>query len=274
MTDTRIDLDDARRAILADTEPVGGHEIVATDEAVGRVLGRAVEAPLSLPPFPASAMDGYALRSRDVAGEPPYRLHVAGVSYAGHPLEGVVPPGTCVRIFTGAAMPEGLDAVVIQEDCVRRGDEVVVSEPVAAGQNVRPIAHDVAAGSCLFDAGHRLGEFDTAWLAACGISAVTVHRRPLVAIFSTGDELTEPGDHLGPGRIFDANRHALRTLLAHLPVDVEDLGIVDDSREAIRKTLEYADTSCDVVVTSGGVSVGDADWVRGVVDEIGHLRLW
>ena len=274
MTDTPLDLDDALRAMLDDTRPLAQHETVPVAAALGRVLAHAVDAPRSLPPFPASAMDGYALRSSDIDGAPPFRLKVAGTSYAGHPFTGHTPDGACVRIFTGAAMPPGLDAVVIQEDCDRDDDEVQVRTSVAAGDYVRPTGHDVCEGSRLLDAGRRLGPFDLGWLTACGLSEVVVTARPRIGIFSTGDELLDPGATPGPGKIFDANRMVLQQLLAALPVETVDYGIVPDDPARIRSLLARVDRECDVVVTSGGVSVGDADWVRDVVQELGALRLW
>jgi len=260
--------------MLDDTRPVTRHDTVSVSSALGRVLARAVDAPRSLPPFPASAMDGYALRSGDAAGAPPFRLNIAGTSYAGHPFTTPTPEGACVRIFTGAAVPRDLDAVVIQEDCDRDGEQLVIRAPVAAGDYVRPTGHDVSEGSRLLDAGRRLGPFDLGWLTACGLSEVAVTARPRIGIFSTGDELLDPGATPGPGQIFDANRTTLCQLLAALPVEAVDYGIVPDDPARIRSLLESIDLECDVVVTSGGISVGDADRVREVVQELGALRLW
>jgi molybdopterin molybdotransferase len=272
--DTRVDLDDAVRAILADTRPVTGVDLVAVPAAAGRVLAEYLRAPIDLPPFPASAMDGYALRSSDLSGPPPYRLPVRGATYAGRPITEPVPPGACTRIFTGAPVPAGLDAVAIQEDCERDGDMVAINVSVEAGEHVRPIGHDVRAGAMLLAAGRRLDAFDIGWLAACGLTEVRVRNRPVVGLFSNGDELAEPGATLGPGQIFDANRVAIRTLLERLPVQVVDFGVAPDLKEPLRELLREADSQCDLVITSGGVSVGDADWVKDAVSEIGTLRLW
>jgi molybdopterin molybdotransferase len=199
---------------------------------------------------------------------------VAGTSFAGRPYEGAVPAGACVRIFTGAAVPAELDAVAIQEHCIASGDAVTVSKAVSSGENVRPAGHDVARGTRLMSAGRRLNPFDLGWLAASGLTDVPVFRRVRLGVFSNGDELVEPGGTLGPGRIFDANRVAVGALLEALPVELRDYGIVPDDRQSIRRVLAQADTECDLVITSGGVSVGEADWVREVVSEIGSLRLW
>ena len=276
MTDpeTRLDLDDALTAILADTRPVATSTVVDLDSAAGRILAAPLLAPMSLPPFAASAMDGYALRSADAAGPPPYRFTVVGTSYAGRPADDDIPHGACVRIFTGAAVPPQLDAVVIQEDCDRDGASVTINCTVAAGAHVRPIGHDVTAGARLMSAGRRLSAFDVGWLAACGMTRAAVHTQPTVGIFSNGDELADPGQTLRPGQIYDANRLALRALLQQLPVHVHDFGIVPDSQSDLRALLQQADGSCDMIITSGGVSVGEADWVKDAVGEIGTLRLW
>jgi molybdopterin molybdotransferase len=271
---TRVDLDDALRAILADVEPIARDQRIDLGTAVGRVLAEDLDAPMSLPPFPSSAMDGYAMRAADVVGPPPYRLAIAGTSYAGRPLLSPIPPGSCARIFTGAALPPHLDAVVIQEDCTRDGDDVIIQIAVAAGDHIRGVGQDVPAGARLMNAGRLLGAFDIGWLAACGMTGVTVRERPTVGLFSNGDELAEPGQSLGPGQIYDANRLALRTLLQRLPVQIRDFGIVADDRQNLRAVLERADACCDVVITSGGVSVGDADWVKQAIAEIGTLQLW
>ena len=274
MTEPRLDLDVALAAMLDDCRPVTASERVAVADALGRVAAGSVTAPRSLPPFPASAMDGYALRSHDLSGDPPYRLDVAGTSLAGHPFDGTVPGGSAVRLFTGAPVPDGLDAVVIQEDCDADGDRVVIRTRVHPGDHVRPVGHDLMAGGQVIADGRRLTPFDVGWLTACGLDAVEVRGRPRVGLFSTGDELLEPGMPQGPGQIYDANRATLRALLASLPVTIEDFGVVPDDREAIGRTLAAARDACDVVVTSGGVSVGDADWVRDEVERLGTLKFW
>lgn len=274
MPETRLDLDAALRAMLDDTRPVTATERVDVTESLGRIVADDVAAPIDLPPFTASAMDGYALRSSEASGAPPHRFTVSGTSSAGHPLHATTPAGACVRIFTGAAVPGDLDAVIIQEDCERDGDTVIVRERVAAGDNVRPAGHDVAAGTRILTAGRRITPFDQGWLAACGLRSVLVRTRPSIGVFSTGDELLDPGMPPGPGQIFDANRITVRALLASLPVAIRDYGIAADTPAQIRALLEQADRECDLVVTSGGVSVGDADWVKQVIDDIGSLRLW
>jgi molybdopterin molybdotransferase len=248
--------------------------VLSTLTAVGRVAAEAVIAPLSLPPFPASAMDGYALRSKDLTGPPPYAMTVTGRSFAGHPFTGEVPSRKAVRIYTGAPVPKGLDAVVIQEDCDAEDSGVIIRKTVAPGDNIRPIGLDVRAGQTLFSPGTQISAFHAGWMSACGIIDIKAFKRPRVAIFSTGDELVEPGSTLGQGQIYDANRHLLHLMLSRLPVLVEDFGILPDDPDRIRTALEKAAGTCDAIVTSGGVSVGDADWVKHIVENMGNLQFW
>lgn len=253
---------------------VDGTETLDCADALGRVTALDVLAPVSLPPFRASAMDGYALRSTDAAGAPPYRFTMIGTSSAGHPFSGEIPRGCCIRIFTGAAVPDALDAVVIQEDTSREDALVSVRERIESGDNIRTAGHDIAAGAVVITRDTRVTQFHLAWLAACGVTRIAVRRRPRVALFSTGDELVEPGGTLGPGQIFDANRHALRALLAALPVELVDLGILPDDELVLNETLARAGSQCDAVITTGGVSVGDADYVKQAVARIGRIDLW
>ena len=201
-------------------------------------------------------------------------MDVAGTSLAGHPFAGEVPSGKAVRILTGAPVPQGLDAVVIQENCDAEDTSVIIRERVWPGDNIRSTGLDIQAGQTLFSGGTRISAFHVGWMSACGIVDVSVVRRPRVAIFSTGDELVEPGSRLGPGQIYDANRYLLHLMLNRLPVEVDDFGILPDDPDRIRAALERAAGTCDAIVTSGGVSVGDADWVKHVVEDMGDLQFW
>jgi len=214
------------------------------------------------------------MRCADLSGAPPYRLAIAGESYAGHPWNDKVPAGQTIRIFTGAPVPAGLDCVVIQEDCDWDTAGVTVRVSASPGDNIRQAGHDVRAGQSLLSAGTRITAFHLGWMSACGVTEICVYRRPRIAIFSTGDELVEPGGRLQAGQIYDANRHMLRLLLARLPVHLDDFGILPDDPQRIRDAIQRAAATCDAVVTSGGVSVGDADWVKRIVDEMGVLKFW
>jgi molybdopterin molybdotransferase len=253
---------------------------VDLNAADNRVAAADITSAVNLPPFRSSAMDGIAVAANRLADSPPFDLRIAGESRAGHPLSTTTQlnSGDCVRIFTGAPLPAELDTVIIQEDC-----EFVAGEPLPraiarvqpkTGDNVRGVGHDIAAGQQIVASGERLNPFTVGWLSACGESRVRVVRRPRVSIFSTGDELREPGNPLEPGQIYDANRILLRRMLARLPVDVSDLGILPDDPDAIRSALTAAASQSDMMITSAGVSVGEADFVAQLVKEIGVLEVW
>ena len=267
-----LNVDDALRKLGDLTSPVLDTEVIPLTESKGRVVASAVDAPMDLPPFDASAMDGYALHANDLnqAGE----LSVVGESRAGHVCQDPVAPGTAIRIFTGAPIPRGTSAVVIQEDVERHGDQIRFRASLEIGENIRSRGHDIAKTQLLAKGGDRLDAYKISWLAACGVTNVTAVRRIRVALFSTGDELIDPGTPLGPGQIYDANRTALRELVSERPVEVLDLGALPDNPQAINRALETAVETADVVVTSGGVSVGDADYVKDAVTRIGSLDFW
>jgi molybdopterin molybdotransferase len=236
------------------------------------VVAEEVRAPVSLPPFHSSAMDGYACRSGDlrVGGQ----LVLMGESLAGHPFRGSLRDGQCIRITTGAAVPEDADTVVIQEDTSVSDDLVILNETPAAGANIRAIGHDVHRGESIAHRGQLLNPMDLGWIAACGVRSINVFRLPRIAIFSSGDELMEPGGDLADGQIYDSNRFAVAALLSHLPAEVTNLGILPDQPEAIERALTEAARSHDLLLTSGGVSVGDADYMKEVVESLGALSLW
>ena len=269
-----LDVDVAAAKLGELIEPLRGTERVRVDAALGRVPLQNIVAPLSLPPFDASAMDGYAVRATELASEGRKRLKVTGQSLAGHPAREAAGAGTAIRIFTGAPMPEGADSVVLQEDVTARAAAIEFDESVRVGQHVRPSGNDIAKGDTICRAGHRLTPYDLAWLAACGISTVRVRRRVRVVLLSTGDELAEPGMPLGEAQIYDSNRFAMTRLLEGRGSDIIDLGCVPDDPDQIRAALEEAADIGDIIVTSGGVSVGDADHVRDLVAELGSIDFW
>ena len=268
-----LSFDEALHKLLAVARPVGEIEAVDTVAAAGRVLARAQSSGLTVPPLDNSAMDGYAVRTADVAAAGA-RLPVAQRIPAGAVGTPLV-PGTAARIFTGAPLPEGADAVVMQELCEHAGEGVVqVNHVPQAGENIRRAGDDIRAGAEILDAGTRLLPQDIGLAASVGLATLPVFRRLRVAVFFTGDELSMPGEALKPGGIYNSNRYSLRGLLAALGCEVRDLGIVRDTLEATRTALREAAATSDVIVTSGGVSVGEEDHVKAAVQAEGSLDLW
>ncbi|WP_018878077.1 gephyrin-like molybdotransferase Glp [Thioalkalivibrio sp. ALE28] len=266
-------LEQARTAILEACQSLEEQETVALEQALGRTLAEPVAARIDVPPAAVSAMDGYALRATDAAKGA--RLALVGTSAAGHPWDGELQPGQCVRILTGAVVPEGAELVVMQEQ-VERDDATILLQngDLATGHNIRGPGGDTAAGTPLYAAGTTLGAAEIGVLASQGIARVKVLRRPRVAFFSTGDELVPVDQPLGPGQIHDSNRHTLRALLAAYPVEVQDYGVIRDTEEAVREALTRAGETADVIITTGGVSVGDADHVTRVLQASGQVGFW
>jgi len=266
------------RAIIARTaQPVAAIEQVAVRSALGRVLGRDVISPLDVPAFENAAMDGYAFAGAALAAGDQVRLRVAGRSFAGRPFDGVTGAGECIRIMTGALLPAGCDTVIPQEQVQREGDTEIVTfaaDAVTPGRHVRHIGEDLAAGHPALLAGKRLRPAALGLLASLGIAEVPVRRRIRVAFFSTGDELRSVGEPLVPGNLYDSNRYTLYGMLQRLGVEVLDLGVVRDDPQAIEDTLRTACREADAVITSGGVSVGEADYTREMMTRLGNVVFW
>lgn len=258
--------------LLTAAVPIQESETVDTLDACGRVLAEPVTATINVPGMDNSQMDGYAVRAADCAsGE--VRLRVSQripAGQVGQPLE----PGTAARIFTGAMMPEGADAVVMQEACEADGEHVVIRHAPKAGEWVRTIGEDIRQGSTILAAGTRLRAQDLGLAASIGQARLQVVRPVRVAVFFTGDELTMPGQPLKPGGIYNSNRFLLRGLLQKLGCHVSDFGIVPDSLDATRQTLRQAAREHDLIITSGGVSVGEEDHVKPAVEAEGRLNMW
>lgn len=268
-------LAEAQAEVLAAMRPLPT-ERVGWRRALGLVLAADVVAPHDVPPFANSAMDGYAVRSADL-DRAPAELAVLEDLPAGHVAGAQVTPGTAVRIMTGAPLPAGADTVVRVEDTERLegGATVRILASVPVGTAVRPAGGDVAAGALVFRAGTRLAPAHLGVLATLGVAEPAVHRRPRVAVLSTGDEVQAPETpELRPGRIRDSNRPLMTGLLSELGVEVADYGIVPDDGALLRATLERAAGECDVILTSGGVSVGDYDLVKQVLAELGSVSFW
>lgn len=275
-----LPLAEAVATALELVEPVRDTETVSLLDADGRVLAADVLARLDTPPADQSAMDGFALSLADLHPAQPTRLPVVGSALAGHPYPGVVPQGAVARITTGAPVPVGPDAVVMQEQCRIAPDGAWIELPAATavrlrpGENIRRRGEDVTAGALLLARGRRLRPQDVALAAGQGMATLAVWRRPRVAVASTGDELQEPGTILADGTIYESNRYALIGLLRRLGCVVTDLGIVRDDPLALRTTLRAAAAAHDALLTSGGVSVGTADWVKDVIADLGQIAFW
>lgn len=267
-------LDDMERLIGERIAPVAATERVPLHGARGRVAAFDVKAPVDLPPFDNSAVDGYAVRHADLRGEGETSLRIAGRLAAGARANAVLSAGEAIRIFTGAAMPKGADTVFMQEDVRVEGDSAVVPSGLARGANRRLAGEDVAVGRVVIPGGTVLQAQHIALLAALGLTEIAVRRRLKVAIFSTGDEVVEPGRARGGAAIYDSNRFLLVELLERLGALVTDLGILPDEQTALARALEKAAVHHDLVLTSGGVSTGEADHVRGAVERIGSLVFW
>lgn len=255
-------------------EPVRGNEKLAIREALGRVLDEDVRSTVNVPSHTNSAMDGYALAATQLPAQGAVTLGVAGTAWAGRPYRARPGPGQCVRIMTGAPMPAGTDTVVMQEHVTRDGDQVRIQAGHRPGQNVRPAGEDIAAGDIAMRAGEVLGPAQIGVLASLGVGEVRVRRRPRVAFFSTGDELRGVGEELEDGQIYDSNRYTLYGMLTRLGVEVLDLGVVQDDPGALEELLSEAAARADAVITSGGVSVGEADFVTQALDKVGQVEFW
>ncbi|MDE0037628.1 MAG: molybdopterin molybdotransferase MoeA [Gammaproteobacteria bacterium] len=270
-----LNVDLAFRKLRDLVRPVDETERVTLDDAIGRIAAESVAAPTDLPPFDASAMDGYAVDATGLDHSTEKRFEVIDESLAGRPASSTLSaPRHAIRVFTGAAMPDGATAVVLQEDAVRQGDTMITNAPVHRDQHVRHLGHDVRRGSRLCCRGTRLSHFHLAWFAACGIEEVTVSRRVRVGVFSTGDELADRGTPLKTGQIYDSNRFAITSLLREKAVETFDLGCIRDDPNLIASSLDKASRNTDLIVTSGGVSVGDADYVKEAVARIGRIEFW
>ncbi len=266
-------VEQARLFIRKFLSPLSEEDTVGLHDAHLRTLSRDVPSPMNVPPHDYSAMDGYALRHADLQGAS--RLRVIGRSFAGHPFDGVVSEGECVRIMTGALIPDGCDTVVMQEQATSEGTEIVINGKHSPGENIRRAGEDIPLGTLALRAGQVLRAAELGLLASLGLSKAVVFRKLRVAIFSTGDELLQPGIPLKPGRIYDSNRYTLHGLLSELGgVEILDMGNIRDDRGAIKSTLLAAALNADVIITSGGVSVGEADYVKELLGEIGEVVFW
>ena len=269
-----MSVDDAVAMIAARVDAVQETETVLLTEADGRVLAEAITAPMPLPPFTNSAVDGYAVRSGDLGLAQQQAFPISGRIAAGESATSSVETGHAVQIFTGAPMPEGADTVFMQEDVRVEGEQVRLPAGLRAGANVRPAGEDVAKGSVALPAGRRLRPQDVALIAALGLTRVRVRRRIRVAVFSTGNELIAPGEVRLTPQLYDSNRFMLMAMLRRLGCAVSDLGILQDDPAALALALKAAAHEHDLLLTSGGVSTGEEDHVKAAVGSVGSLVLW
>jgi molybdopterin molybdotransferase len=265
---------EAERLIAERVTPVDGQVTVTLREAAGRVLAQDVIAPVDLPPFDNSAVDGYAARAQDLDSERDSRLTIVDRVAAGHAASHTLKAGEAIRIFTGAPMPDGADTVFMQEDCRPEEGAVIVPPGLKRGANTRLAGEDIAAGAVALPAGRRLSVSDVALAAALGLTALTVRRRVRVALFSTGDEIVEPGAKLPRAALYDSNRYLLAGLLERFDAEVTDLGILRDDQQKLARAIASAAIDHDLVLTTGGVSTGEADHVRAAIESIGRIVFW
>ena len=269
-----LPVDTGRRLIIDAVSPIVGTEHIPLRDALGRVLAEGVVCPIDVPAHDNSAMDGYGLRGADLAADGPTTLDIVGTALAGQPCAASVGPGQAVRIMTGARLPAGVDTVVMQEVTRTDGSRVTLAPGQRAGQNVRRAGEDLRAGQVALAAGRQIRPAELGLIASLGISEVAVRRRLRVAFFSTGDEVVTIGSAARDGQIYDSNRYTLFGMLTRLGVDVIDIGVVRDDPDAIETTLREAASVADVVITSGGVSVGDADFTRDMMARLGEVLFW
>jgi molybdopterin molybdotransferase len=253
---------------------LNGMETMALRESLGRVLAEDIRSTMNVPPHTNSAMDGYAVSSSDLPTSGTRELRVVGTAWAGTPFGGAVKSGECARIMTGAMLPTGTDTIVIQEEAERDGDTLRIGAGHKPGQHVRQAGEDLAVGQVALPAGMPIGPAQLGLLASLGIKEVTVFQLPRVAVFTTGDELCSLGESLGPGEIYDSNRYSLYGMLARLGIEPMDLGIVRDRRDDVEAAFLHAAAMADVVITSGGVSVGEADLVKETLGKLGEVNFW
>ncbi len=270
-----LTVSEVQKRIINETKAIAGTEQVDLRQALNRVLAKDVIATFNSPPCDNSAMDGYAFSSKEINGDPYLTLTIAGQSFAGHPYTGKIAQGEAIRIMTGAQVPAGVDTVVMQEHTEKPDDAIVkITTIPKACANVRKEGDDLTKGQIFLARGKKLSPTDLAFLATQGIAEVQVTRKLRVAFFSTGDELRSIGETLREGDIYDSNRYSLYGLLKNLGVELIDMGVIPDDRAAIEKAFITAANIADAVITSGGVSVGEADFVKETLEKVGQINFW
>ncbi len=271
-----LQVEQARSKILESITPSGDIEQLAIREALNRVLADTIKSTIDVPSYTNSAMDGYAILGVDIPTADTKRLTVVDTVMAGKPLDIQVSEGECVRIMTGGKMPVGTNTVIMQEHVQRDNNEniICISPGHHVGQNVRQAGEDLARNDVVFQPGKRLTPADIGMLASMGIAEVSVSKRIKVIFFSTGDELCDVGQRLKDGQIYDSNRYTLYGMLRRLDVDFIDMGVIPDQRECVTDAFQRATMEADVLITTGGVSVGEADFVKETLEKLGHIGFW
>jgi len=269
----RLSIDAARQRIASLISPLTAWQRCPIRDVLDRILLDDIISPINVPAHNNSAMDGYAIRSSDIIGDS-FSLKQVGIAFAGQPFQGTVNTGECIRIMTGAVVPDECDTIVMQEQVEIADNIVTIHGKHPKGNHVRYIGEDLKTGDVVLTAGRRIIPADLGLIASLGIAEVNVSRRLRVAFFSTGDELKSIGETLKTGQIYDSNRYTLYGMLKRLDVDIMDMGVVPDQKEPLRQTLLQAAEQADVIITSGGVSVGDADYVKEMLAELGQVDFW
>lgn len=264
-------VDKARQFIKQYLDPVAETETVTLHQSLGRVIAQDIQSPANVPNYDNSAMDGYAFNSQDLNTTP---LKIIGTAFAGKAFNTAVTSGECVRIMTGAAMPQGTDTVAMQEKVLRDGDNIQFTEAPKPRANVRYAGEDLQQGQNVLSAGHLMQPADLGLLASLGIAEIRVYRKLKVAFFSTGDELVAIGNPLATGQVYDSNRYTLYGMLSRLGVEIIDLGAIADDPLELENTLLNAAAQADVIITSGGVSVGEADYMKELLSKHGQVMFW
>jgi molybdopterin molybdotransferase len=269
----RLSISAARDRIAALVSPLNAWQRCPIRDALNRILHQDIISPIHVPAHNNSAMDGYAISSHDLANGLT-TLKQVGTAYAGQPYIGQIKAGECIRIMTGAVVPSQCDTIAMQEVVEVQGDEIIIHRAHPKGEHVRYAGEDLKTGDVVLSAGRRLVPSDLGLIASLGIAEVNVKRQLRVAFFSTGDELKSIGETLESGQIYDSNRYTLYGMLKRLDVDILDMGVVPDNKDILRQALIDASAQADVVITSGGVSVGDADYVKEMLAELGQVDFW
>lgn len=265
----------ALEKILFQAEPIKEQENILLPHASDRIIAQPIISPLNIPSFDNSAMDGYAIRLSDFSPAPKHTiLPIAGKSFAGHPFEGEWPVGSCIRIMTGAPVPKGADTIVMQEETEETEKGIKFNVQPKSRQNIRFSGEEICQGEIVLDTGIKLGTTTLPLVASLGVEQVSVYRKLKVALFSTGDELQQIGQPLKEGQIYDTNSMTIKMMLEKLNCDVIDLGIIPDNPQLIENAFIEADKAADVVISSGGVSVGEADYTKQILDSFGKISFW